>query len=166
MSKPTDPVFCVALNNIRSLYNVGSIFRTADAFGVDEIILGGYTGSPPRKEISKTALGAETWVPFTSRFNVARALKNLKQQGFLCVGLENNRNHTRALTEFHPTFPLVLVLGNEVRGITPAVAKVLDLMVHIPMAGAKESLNVSVAFGIAAYAISQARISKTFNFGL
>lgn len=153
-------LFYVVLNNIRSLYNVGSIFRSADAFGVDKIILGGYTGSPPRKEISKTALGAQTWIPYIAQFNTVRVLGELKEQGFLCIGLENNRKDTRALNEFHPTFPLALVVGNEVRGITPAVSKMLDAMVHIPMTGKKESLNAAVAFGIAAFSISRTRISK------
>jgi len=158
MSETNNLLFYVVLNNVRSLHNVGSIFRSADAFGVDKIILGGYTGSPPHKEISKTALGAETWIPYAAQFNTARALGELRKQGFLCVGLENNRGNTRALGEFHLTFPLALVVGNEVRGITPAVSKMLDVMIHIPMMGKKESLNVGVAFGIAAFIISKAKI--------
>jgi len=147
----------VALNNIRSLYNVGSIFRTADAFGVDKIILGGYTGVPPRKEITKVALGAEQYVKWEKSFNLHKKLLELKKQGFEIIGLENNnlKIKTSNLNKFKPKFPMVLVLGNEVNGITPSVLKEIDRFIEIPMKGIKESLNVSVAFGIALYAIKE-----------
>ncbi|MEK9147315.1 MAG: TrmH family RNA methyltransferase [Patescibacteria group bacterium] len=145
----------VALNNIRSLYNVGSIFRTADAFDVDKIILGGYTGAPPRKEITKVALGAEQYIKWEKNFNLHKKLFELKKQGFEIIGLENNnfKIKTIALNKFKPKFPMVLVLGNEVNGITPSVLKEIDRFIEIPMKGIKESLNVSVALGIALYAI-------------
>lgn len=148
-----EKTFYVALHNVRSLYNVGSIFRTADAFLVDKIILGGYTGAPPRKEISKTALGAQTWIPYEKSFRLGKKLSELKQRGFHCVGLENRRKGAISLNHFTPQFPLLLVLGNEVRGIGTLIAKELEKIVYIPMLGKKESLNVAVAFGIAAWHI-------------
>lgn len=151
-------MFFVALSNVRSLYNVGSIFRTADAFSVQKIILGGYTGCPPHKEITKTALGAEKWVEWEKSYNLPRRLLKLKNEGFRIIGLENNlpadRQNTQNLNEFVPKFPLALVVGNEVRGISPAARKVIDVFVSIPMSGKKESLNVAVAFGIAAHHIA------------
>ena len=152
----------VALNNIRSLYNVGSIFRTADAFGVDKIILGGYTGAPPRKEITKVALGAEKYIKWEKSFNLHTRLFELKNQGFEIIGLENNnfKIKTSNLNKFKLKLPAVLVLGNEVKGITPAVLKKIDRFIEIPMKGIKESLNVSVAFGIALYAIKEKRCFK------
>ena len=152
----------VALNNIRSLYNVGSIFRTADAFGVDKIILGGYTGTPPRKEITKVALGAEKYIKWEKSFNLHTRLLELKNQGFEIIGLENNnfKIKTSNLNKFKLKLPAVLVLGNEVKGITPAVLKKIDRFIEIPMKGIKESLNVSVAFGIALYAIKEKRCFK------
>lgn len=153
-------MFIVALSNIRSLLNVGSIFRTADAFGIHSLILGGYTGYPPRKEIAKTALGAQQWIHWEHVVQLPRRLGQLKREGYLIAGLENNIKGAVLLSEFTPPSPLVLVLGNEVRGISEAVKKEIDLFVSIPMVGKKESLNVAVAFGVAAYVISDYLISK------
>ena len=151
MSK--EEIVYVALNNIRSLYNVGSIFRTSDALGVNKIILGGYTGAPPRKEIEKTALGAQDWVAYEKTSRLPKRIGELKKEGFQIVGLENNVKDAIPISIFFPSFPVLLVLGNELRGISKAVRKELDEIVFIPMVGKKESLNVSVAFGIAAYHI-------------
>lgn len=145
--------FFVALSNIRSLYNVGAVFRTADAFGVTKVILGGYTGCPPRKEISKTALGAERWIPWEKRFRLSKALQEYRKKGFSIIGLENNIPGTMPLKAYKPLFPLILVLGNEVRGLSVSVKREIQTFISIPMQGKKESLNVSVAFGIAAYHI-------------
>ncbi|MBI3335744.1 MAG: TrmH family RNA methyltransferase [Candidatus Portnoybacteria bacterium] len=150
-------MFYAALSNIRSLYNVGALFRTADAFGICRIIIGGYTGYPPHKEITKTALGAENWVPWERSYRLPQRLKALKNQGFHIIGLENNIKGTTPLPFFRPQFPLVLVVGNEVRGISESVKKEVDAFVSIPMQGKKESLNVAVAFGIAAYIIATYR---------
>lgn len=150
-------MFVAALSNIRSLFNVGSIFRSADALGVDCLILGGYTGYPPRKEITKTALGAEKWIAWERASNLPKKLRYLKEQGFHIIGLENNLARTISLSDFVPRFPIVLLVGNEVRGISKMVAREIDQFVSIPMAGKKESLNVSVAFGIAAYSIATYR---------
>lgn len=147
----------VALNNIRSLHNVGSIFRTSDALGIGRVILGGYTGSPPRKDISKTALGAEKWVSYEKVFRLPTYLRKIKKEGFSVVGLENNIKRALSIENFYPSFPLVLVLGNERKGLTKAVQQELDMIISIPMVGRKESLNVAVAFGIAMYCIKNFR---------
>ena len=152
--------FYVIAHNIRSLYNVGSIFRTADAFGVTKIYLTGYTGTPGNPihdhKISKSALGAETWVPWEHQKSVGKVIKDLrlKHKKFSLVGLENNTKSIK-LNKFKPKFPLVLILGEEVGGINPGLLRQCDKVVEIPMFGKKESLNVSVAFGVAAYEISK-----------
>lgn len=152
-------MFYVALSNMRSLYNVGSFFRTADAFGVEKIILGGYTGYPPHKEIAKTALGAQEWVKWEKQYHLGKKLLELKREGFSLIGLENNIKGTIPLQEFVPSFPLVLVAGNEVRGISKSIRQRMDAFISIPMQGKKESLNVAVAFGIAAYHIANFKFS-------
>ncbi len=136
------------LQNIRSLYNVGSIFRTADAYGVGKIFLCGYTASPPRHEISKTALGAEGWVPWEKAAQTWRLVQNLKRAGFKIVSLELSGTSI-PITLFKPEYPLALVFGNEVKGVTKKILERSDAVVHLPMYGRKESLNVSVAAGIA-----------------
>lgn len=160
----------VMLDNIRSTYNVGAILRTCEGFGVDRVILSGYT---PRvhdknllphlrekldKEIHKTALGAEDMLDIYSSDDIIFELKNLREQGWKIVGLENNIDK--------PTFKLgsreleeslsdnvVLILGEEVKGIDYSLYDLIDLFVEIPMKGQKESFNVSVAAGIALYGI-------------
>lgn len=148
--------FYVIAHNIRSLYNVGSIFRTADAFGLTKIYLTGYTGTPAnvihRKKISKTALGAEGWVPWEYQPSAVRLIKDLRLKKVNIAALENNRK-AESLVNFKPKFPLALVLGEEVRGVSQALLKLCDKVIQIPMMGKKESLNVSVAFGVAAYKI-------------
>lgn len=152
--------FFVIAHNIRSLYNVGSIFRTADAFGTTKIYLTGYTGTPKnpihKKKIGKVALGAEEWVEWENSRSAAKVIKDLrlKYPKITIVGLENNVKAER-LQKFKPKFPLALILGEETTGINRSILKLCDKVVEIPMHGKKESLNVSVAFGIAAYAVWQ-----------
>lgn len=150
--------FFVIVHNIRSLYNVGSIFRTADASGVSKIYLTGYTGTPSspihKNKINKSALGAENFVPWEYHKSAARLIKNLKAQGVKIIGLENNTKAS-SLNKFKPKFPLALVLGEEVGGVDKKILSMCDKVVEIPMKGKKESLNVSVAFGVAAYQIMQ-----------
>jgi|SRR3989344_1709653 len=136
--------------NIRSLFNVGALFRTADVFGVDKVYLAGYTAKPPRPEISKTALGAEKWISWEQQGQAVRLLKKLKKAGVKIVVLEIHRRGV-SLSKFKPRFPLALVVGNEVSGVTKPVLKLADEIVKIPMLGKKESLNVAVATGIALY---------------
>jgi 23S rRNA (guanosine2251-2'-O)-methyltransferase len=143
----------VLLHNIRSAHNVGSIFRTADAAGVKKIYLSGYTPTPvdrfgrPRKEIGKTALGGELSVAWEYRSSPATIIAKLKKDGWRIVGVEQD---ARAIDHrsFKADGPTLVVLGNEVRGISKQLRKQCDALVEIPMRGKKESLNVSVAAGI------------------
>ena len=147
------------LENIRSLYNVGSLFRTCDGARVESLYLCGYTGYPPRKEIDKTALGSADTVPWVQNSDPVAALSELKNRGYHIVALE----HTRAsisYTEAKYKFPMCLVLGNEVEGVTQELLDLCDMAVEIPMYGAKESLNVSVAGGIALYHVVDEYIRK------
>jgi 23S rRNA (guanosine2251-2'-O)-methyltransferase len=149
--------FYVIAHNIRSLFNVGSIFRTSDAFKVAKIYLTGYTGTLlnpiHRKKISKVALGAENFVEWECQRSAVKLIKNLKSHGVTIVALENNLKTTE-LSNFRPRFPMVIILGEEVGGVDKKLLKLCDSVVEIPMRGQKESLNVSVAFGIAAFWIS------------
>ena len=148
--------FIVLAHNLRSAYNVGSLFRTADGAGVDHIVLGGYTPTPPRADISKTALGADTTLSWEQQKQPWRWLVRMKKSGFHIVALENNVPGFRpiSLFKFKPQFPLILVLGNEVHGLSKTMLSYADTIIQIPMHGSKESLNVAIAFGIAAYYIS------------
>jgi len=144
------------LDNIRSRENVGSIFRTADAAGVSKIYLCGITPIPPHEKISKTALGAETFVSWEYRKQTWRFLLELKNQNskIKIIGLEQTKESVD-IFKFKPKFPLVLVVGNEVNGLSPQILKYCDKKISIPMYGKKESLNVAVAAGIALYQIIQ-----------
>ncbi|MCX6724133.1 MAG: RNA methyltransferase [Candidatus Staskawiczbacteria bacterium] len=144
--------FYVICDNIRSLENIGSIFRTSDALGVDKIYLCGISGRPPHHKISKTALGAEETVQFEYHRQIGRLIDKLKKDKIIIVALEQGK---RAIDyrEFKPKFPLALIIGNEVKGISKKILQKCDKIIFLPMSGAKESLNVSVAFGIAGYHI-------------
>ncbi len=140
----------VILNNIRSLHNVGSIFRTADGVGVEKIWLCGITGYPPDAQIAKTALGAETRVPWDHAYEAKDVIRSLKKSGYQIVLLEQT-NTSCSYHEFVPKSPVCLVLGNEIEGISNELVELADASVEIEMVGHKNSLNVGVAFGIAAY---------------
>jgi len=144
----------VVLDNIRSRENVGSIFRTADGAGVGKIYLCGITPTPPHGKISKTALGAEGYVSWEYRAKTWQVLRELKVKSlkFKVIGLEQTKD-SQNIFKFKPKFPLVLILGNEVKGLSPQILKYCDKKISIPMYGKKESLNVSVAAGIAVYTI-------------
>ena len=144
--------FYVICDNIRSLENIGSIFRTADALKVDKIFLCGICGNPPHQKISKTALGAEKWIAWEHCGKTWQLIERLKKEKVYITALEQGKN-TLLHTKFKPKFPLALVIGNEVKGISSSVLKRADKIISIPMFGKKESLNVSVAFGIAGYEI-------------
>ncbi|MDB4940057.1 MAG: tRNA/rRNA methyltransferase SpoU [Candidatus Doudnabacteria bacterium] len=147
--------FYVICQNIRSLFNVGAIFRTSDAFAVNKIFLTGITGRPPRKEISKVALGAEQFIPWEYHRQPTRLIKQLKKQGVRIVALEQVKGKSIDLNQWKPKFPLVLMLGYEPKGLPKSLLKLADDVVEIPMYGQKESLNVGVAFGIAGNHIAQ-----------
>ena len=149
LNQPKLPL-CVVLNNIRSLHNVGAIFRTADGAGVDKIWLCGITGYPPQGGIAKTALGAENHVSWEYREDIVSLLKQLKTQGYQIVLLEQMQGSV-AHDVFVPKAPVCLVIGNEVSGISDDLQSLCDAAIEIEMDGIKNSLNVAVAFGIMAY---------------
>lgn len=140
------------LEDVRSLWNVGAILRTADAFGVAKIYLCGITGRPPRREISKVALGAEGWVDWEYRPAAWEVMAELRNQGYQIVALEKT-NSSIPIASFEPQVSLALVVGNEVRGVSRTVLDATDAVIHIPMQGRKESLNVAVAAGIAIFSL-------------
>lgn len=141
----------VLAHNIRSLHNVGAIFRSAAAFGVEKLFLTGYTPVPPRKEIAKVALGAERLVTW-EQGDIFEVIAQCKQEGFSVFALEQAPNAIE-LADVR-TEKVALILGNEVEGIEPDVLAACDGSVVIPMY-AKRSLNVSVAAGVAMYALTQ-----------
>jgi len=144
--------FYVICDNIRSLENIGSIFRTADALDVSKIYLCGISGKPPHHKISKTALGAENTVPFEYCRQTGRLIDKLKKSKINIVALEQAK-HAVNYTRFKPKFPMALIVGNEVKGVSKKLLEKCDKIIFLPMAGKKESLNVSVAFGVAGYHI-------------
>jgi len=143
----------VILPNIRSCHNVGAIFRTADAFAIDKLFLVGYTAHPPKIQIDKVALGAETWVPWEGREELLPLLEELKAEGYHLLALEKNDTSIDLNDFYFEKEKLALVLGNEVDGVDEETLKLVDDVVHIPMLGKKESLNVSIAAGIAMHAM-------------
>jgi len=147
-------LFYVLAHNIRSLYNVGSIFRTADGAGVDKVILTGYSGTPLRKEVQKVALGAEDFVLWEKRIQACSQLAKYSKQGFQIIALENNIAGAKDYRLFKPKFPLLAIVGNEVTGIASPLLKRVDQIVSLPMRGKKKSLNVACAFAIFAYYIA------------
>ncbi len=144
--------FCVVLNNIRSLNNVGSIFRTADGVGIEKIWLTGITGYPPQGGITKASLGAEDHVSWDYRKDGIALLKELKTQGYQIVFLEQVKGAVWH-DQFIPKAPVCLVIGNEIDGVSDEWLSLCDVAVEIEMAGIKNSLNVAVAFGVMAYQI-------------
>ncbi len=150
--------FVAVVEDVRSLFNVGAIFRTADGAGMDKIYMCGITGAPPRKEIEKVSLGAENTVNWEWRFGCVSILRDLKERGFNIVALEKTENSqplSALLADGKISRPLCLVVGNEVSGVSAEALALSDIVADLPMKGMKESLNVSVAFGIAAYALSE-----------
>ncbi|MEJ2048829.1 MAG: RNA methyltransferase [Calditrichota bacterium] len=143
------PIYAL-LDNIRSLHNVGSIFRTADAVRLSRLYLTGITGRPPRREIDKTALGSVDSVPWEYQDNPVAVIDSLKKQGVQVVALEHTRE-SKPFWEIKYDYPACLVVGNEVFGIQDKIVEMADCAVEIPMFGIKQSLNVTIAFGIVIY---------------
>lgn len=140
----------VLTDNVRSMYNVGSVFRTSDAFLVDEIILGGISGCPPHPEITKTALGAEDSVKWRHVEDSYEEVKRLKEGGWKIAVLEQTHGSV-ALQKFVPDMAqrYLLVLGNEVEGVDQRIVDIADVALEIPQFGTKHSLNVSSSAAIA-----------------
>lgn len=144
----------VILHNIRSLHNVGSMFRSSDAFGISELILSGYTPLPPRSEITKTAIGAEEFVQWSNWDNLEEMVQSLKNDGYTLIGLEQT-DKSIALPDFDAKAydKICLVMGNEITGIDDQLIPHIKEFISIPQYGQKHSLNVSVAAGVMLYAM-------------
>jgi tRNA G18 (ribose-2'-O)-methylase SpoU len=140
----------VLLDNFRSLYNVGAVFRTADAAAVERLLLCGITGRPEQKGVAKTALGAEHSVAWEPWSDAAEAVARFRNNEYEIAVLETSIRSVD-LFDWVPAFPVLLVLGNEVDGVTPALIEAADTHVRIPMLGTKHSLNVATAAGVALY---------------
>lgn len=154
---PRTVTITVILHNIRSMHNVGSIFRTADAAGVKKIYLCGITPSPKdefglwRSQISKVSLGAEKYIEWGKINSTTRLIERLKKENYFVIAIEQSKQAMPYCRFKYPDKKIALVLGNEVRGLSPQILSLADQIVEIPMYGKKESLNVSVAFGIVVY---------------
>ena len=150
MNDSPQPELVLVLVSLRSLFNVGGIFRTADAVGAGKLYLAGFTGTPEQSKVAKTALGAHERVAWEKVPSVSKLITQLRADGYAIVGLEK----TEASLDYRawkPTHKTALLLGNEITGLSSRVLKQCDLVVHLPMAGIKESLNVAVATGAVAY---------------
>ncbi|MEN8172883.1 MAG: TrmH family RNA methyltransferase [Chloroflexota bacterium] len=161
---PPNPVeMHVLVDNVRSIHNVGSIFRTAEAVGISQLYLCGMTPTPDNPRLAKTSIGAEGMIGWQYSSNGLATALNLKDQGMKLMAIEGGEQakslfEEQALTG-DPT--VVLVFGNELAGIDPGILAICDQILYIPMGGLKESLNVSVAFGIAAYYLRYSNSSIT-----
>ncbi len=147
------------LDNIRSVWNVGSMFRTADAVALGGLCLCGMTATPPRPDIEKTALGATLSVPWNYWQDSLDAVREFKTRGLAVVALEQS---PRAMDweDFACPFPHVFVVGHEVQGVRTEILDLADHVVEIPMAGSKHSLNVAVSFGVLAFAIRRQWLAR------
>jgi 23S rRNA (guanosine2251-2'-O)-methyltransferase len=141
----------VLLHNIRSLYNVGAFFRTGDAVGVSKVYLSGFTGSPPARQIAKTALGAEASVPW-ERVDPLTLIADQQRVGWEVAAVETV-DSAIDLFDWQPRFPVLVVFGHEVEGLPSEVVERCDTRVQIPMVGVKRSLNVATAGGVVLYEV-------------
>jgi len=153
-------IFLIA-HNVRSAHNVGALLRTADGAGIEKVYITGYTPSPydsekdlvmtgAQKELAKTALGAEKIVPWEKKKDLRKLIADLKKRRIKVLALELAHKSENIFT-YKPKYPAALLIGNEARGIDKKVLEIVDEILYIPMRGKKESLNVSVAAGIAMY---------------
>jgi len=153
------PVVAV-LENIRSVYNVGAFFRTADAAGLRKLYLGGFTGRPPHAGIRKTALGAEALVHWEHTADPCVAVKQLREEGHEIAAIETTVRSVD-LFDWNPTFPVCLTFGNEVEGLSKELSELADTHVRIPMLGTKHSLNVATAGGVVIYELLRKYRTRT-----
>ncbi len=153
--RPSSGIVLV-LDNVCSAHNVGSAFRTADAFGVDKVYLGGYCPVPPSPELRKVALGAEEVVPFEQVADVVGLVRRLQEEGFIVAAVEQTV-HSVKLDRFRrePGRRYALVFGNEVDGVQQEVVDACDFSLEIPQQGTKHSLNVSVSVGVVLWGIRE-----------
>jgi tRNA G18 (ribose-2'-O)-methylase SpoU len=148
------------LDNVRSLNNVGAIFRSADGVGLDHLYLSGFSPTPAHPKLAKTSLGAETRVPWSTHADAVELASRLRDQGARLWALEGGPLSSPFYDALHDlpqdNAPLVLILGHEVSGVDPHLLRLCDRVVRLPMHGLKGSLNVAVAFGVAAYTLAYA----------
>jgi len=140
----------ILLDNVRSMYNVGAFFRTADGAGIERLLLSGITARPPHKAIHKTALGAEARVAWENSKDSLADIKRLRSAGYEISAVETS-NRAIDIFEWQPSFPVCVLFGHEVDGLGPALLEVCDTHVRIPMLGLKHSLNVASAGAIVMY---------------
>ena len=140
----------VLLDNVRSMYNTGAFFRTADAAGIEKVYLCGITARPPKRAITKTALGSEESVAWEHYWEPLPVVDRLREQGYEMAAIETSV-HAVDLFDWRPRFPVCVVFGHEVDGIRPEVSAACDTHVRIPMLGVKHSLNVATAGGVVIY---------------
>jgi 23S rRNA (guanosine2251-2'-O)-methyltransferase len=144
------------LDNIRSAWNVGSIFRTSEGLGIETLYLCGTTPTPENKSVRKTSLGAEDYVDWEYSLNALEMAKKLKREGQTLIALEQDtRAYNLTECQIQNSKSPIIILGNEVTGVDPEILDLCDQIVHIPMRGQKRSFNVEVAFAIAAYTLGQ-----------
>ncbi|KKQ34780.1 MAG: tRNA/rRNA methyltransferase [Candidatus Nomurabacteria bacterium GW2011_GWB1_37_5] len=152
----------IIIHDVRSIYNVGAMFRTAEAAGVNDIFLSGYTPLPvdrfgrKRNDFSKSALGSENTIKWEHKKNISNLLMQLKENGFTLIAIEQWKksiNYKKVSKLLNKKNKIVFIVGNEVSGLQESILKKSDIVAEIPMMGKKESLNVSVAFGIALFRI-------------
>ena len=147
------PEIVVVLNNIRSLYNVGSIFRTSDALGINKLYLCGITGTPDNPRLAKTALKALDVVDWEYKKSAYRTIRQLKKNGYHLVSLEKTKD-SKPLYLVKKR-PIVLIFGHEITGVESRILKESNEILHVPMQGVGTSMNVAVAYGIVAYALKK-----------
>lgn len=151
----------VVLENIRSAYNVGSVFRTADAFLLEGVYLVGYTAFPPHKEIRKTALGAEESVSWKHFKTMSEAIDSIRQLGYTLVAAEQTDKSIPLHRWQEPSSPgLALIMGNEVTGVEQSTLEVCDQVLEIPQLGMKHSLNIATAAGVMLWEIVRKKITE------
>ena len=147
---------CLLVDNVRSIYNVGALFRTSDAALIEKIYLTGITGTPENRGLHKTALGAQDTVAWDYAEDGVQVVDELKEKGYTIGVLEITTRPTYTTEVDECVFPLCLVLGNELHGVNPAIVRKADLALEIPQYGVKQSLNVAVAYGIAVFDLVRA----------
>lgn len=141
---------CLLLDNVRSMYNVGAFFRTADGAGVERLLLSGITARPPKSGISKTALGSEERVAWESVEDPKRAVHRLREHGYEIAAVETS-DRALDIFDWQPRFPVCVLFGHEVEGLAPGLLELCDAHVRIPMLGLKHSLNVASAGAVVIY---------------
>jgi 23S rRNA (guanosine2251-2'-O)-methyltransferase len=153
------PVY-VILNSIRSSYNVGSIFRTSDGVMIEKLFLCGYTPHPPKKEVLKTALGSQESVTWEYVQDAKEIIYKLKEQGIKICALELTESSIANFEVTREIFPMALIVGNEITGVSQDLLDLCDSSIEIPQYGIKQSLNVAVAYGIAVFDLRRIYNSK------